>query len=170
MGDIKLISMEKFIKKLNVLTCEHDYMEFNACVGYDEDNSYQSNYVRKIIKITEGNRYDIVSSGIAIQSTVTNLFKNSIDVMAEETSVKYLEEYGLAEYFVNIAPRLWMVANTDDFIVYTNKDNTKWGVACTASCRSVIYSVSKITQKQADKIAEEYIKKHNLKDDKGSVE
>ncbi len=178
-GRTQLISMKNFIKKLNILICEDGFAKFSTSikgiyggpVSADEETPcFDSFYVRKITKIIEGDKDDIVSSGIISQSTLTERFKDSLYDMAEDIAIDYFNEFGTLQYIVNIAPRLWMVANTDDFTVYTNKDNTKWGVSLFASHRAVVYSVSKITQKQADKMAQEYIEKHNLKKDKGSVE
>lgn len=170
-GILKTITLDKFIDLLTVFgTDDPAYMTYNTLVSYgefgptveitDKDaNQYTSTYKRRLAPLVDSKR-ELINSLISVIG-YGHVYYSDIRTISEDMAIKHLEEYGSPDYFVKISDRVWMVASLEDFIVWENKTTGQKALGILAMNRSVAYNILKMTQKEADEMAKQYMEKQS---------
>ncbi len=165
-GEIELISFDKFLKTITMVTKEDDAMiedgamiEFDSNVG--QEDIYTSNYVRKMAPIIDGDLKTVAKTALLYQSSQAHKFYTTLDELIEGMVVDHMNEFGLTTHLVKVGKRMWMPANPEDFRIY--KTDKGYALTCFALVRTVVYRINTITQKQADDLTKAFLEKKNEK-------
>ena len=132
-GVVERISFGEFIKKkVRVHPTYSDTAQSNVLIGhvYDKDNGEEAIYKRMATKIeTVGvyqrpnNPYKAFALSFT-KSETCSLIKvvlTTPDLEAVEGEiVNCMRDFGLPQYLVRLSPRKWILANAEDFLLYTN--------------------------------------------------
>lgn len=162
-SEVKLMTFEKFL--LEILHCTgHDSRspkEFNTLINYSmfvesEEDGFVENiatYQRCMSGwcLTD----EELKNSLIPQCGVQRLFMKDIRMLAEEACIKSIENYGVPTCLVQLAPRLYLVANPEDWRIYQSTDG-KRAICGTERVRNIIVNIDRMTQVEADKAVKEY--------------
>ena len=162
-GILKTITLDKFIDLLSVMpTDESVFVPYNArinsCSGVSfEGDEDVATYQRRISPLVES-KQELINTLIS-NIGLGHMFYSDVRTISEDLVIRNLEGYGSPEYFVKISDRVWMVANIEDFRIWEHKTTGLKSLGVLAPSLSVAWKISKITVKEADEIAKQYMEK-----------
>lgn len=161
-GSLRVISLKTFLRdhipaRLHVL--DQDSVHFNSLSNnssngstVSEESGYfsDSTYVRCATPMLEGDREAAIWAGLLPQASFQVVFASNAREIAEKMAVESLMEFGDPTVLVRVSRRKWMAVNPNDFVAYfSNGKSQKWGGACVAQVRFVIFEIMDITEDEA---------------------
>ena len=159
-GEIEVITFEKFLQKMTHFS-GHDgekLKEFNSLISVGiygesieiegEETCTYARYITPYCDSIDGLRNTVLN-----QCSVHHAYMKDIRGVAEGILIKHINQYGEPEYLVQMAPRLYMVASTKDWLVYMDSQGSKRAICGLARFRNILLNVYRMTEKQRDEIA-----------------
>lgn len=153
-GPLKVINLMRFINLVNITTVSGDHSKVMAvCEGkrYGQSSEgelrfWQEDHINIPVHLIPmgynyKNRLDVLRYFLMEQSSMRDIPNTNLDEMIYDASQLHLYEYGNPTHLVRVAPRLWMVANPEDFVIFMNPDNHKIGMLVKDEKKTKIYSV-----------------------------
>lgn len=152
------ITWEGFVKLIPIKNVPHrnGLVWFNACVCMDFDITSTAEYVRKITHLAPGDAPKVLLNQIYGTCEITHLYKDDLTKMIEDQTAELCVNFGDPTHLVHLNSRTWLIANPDDFKVYTSDKGT--GLANLFPIKNRIVIIDKITQVQLDAAIAKFLK------------
>ena len=146
---VEIIPFKEFLKRIKVRQDDSKLYYFNTCLGYGDINKddSESTYQRTAIYLSKLDETEVFKTQLVSQAHFVYWFKRDLNEMIEDAAVAHLERFGTAECIVNIAPRTWLVANPDDFIIVRGKNGA--ALVCYQKHRNLLFQISHHTEESA---------------------
>jgi len=149
--DYEVVTLEKFLEKVNSLTFNDKVYAYNALVEYKNDDTI---YARKASAMLRGKKTKIALNNILLSAVHNFSWKVPIQELYEGMSVKYLFNYGTGKYIVKLGSRRYMVADVEDFsIILGNQGMT---LVCFNHARLSVMEMYPITANEANEKAKKF--------------
>lgn len=153
---INVLTLKKFLDNVKVKEVGNtaDLFQFNTLVDYEDVNSLtgdqtivgetDSLYRRASMYLFPENS-DHYKNQLAEQSRTSTWFKRDLKDIVEDLVVLHATEFGYDPVLVLVSPRVWLLANPEDFRIIKNERGYT-GLACYSHCRSFLVQISKIEE------------------------
>lgn len=147
-GSIDVISFKEFLKRIHVLKFSKELYLYNKCVGNStsELDGYESTYMMAALVLSDSKKEGHLKAQLVSQIKVRYQYKRDLIEMIEQISIDSMAEYGSPNCLVRIAPRNWLLANTEDFNLIRGLSIS--GIACLYPNRNFLVSVTKATESE----------------------
>lgn len=165
-GELEIITLKEFLKRVQVAEIKEHKKAFNTQIKsytpyiieeegvvHIEEECLYSRRLAYLSSLTPSNAAQIA---LGLQAHHGMVFYHNPVEMLEDAIIQHLEFFGDSKYAVRIAPRMWMIADPDDFMLYCVSSNVNvYALACLYEARTFVKEVSRITAKEVLKMVQD---------------
>jgi hypothetical protein len=149
--DLQVVSLKKFLQNIGRSKIDRELFEYTTQISIPEGfpsagEPGESQYERRIIKMVGGDPTEAALVTLLSQVRLRDLYKGKLTDAVETAVVNSYERFGTPRFLVRLSPRLWLVADPDDFHLYSNGNKTM--LVNFHNLRNFAYSMSRITEEK----------------------
>lgn len=146
-GYIRKISFKDFVQRIKVEEVNSNKVCVQVESELDEVNSSYETW-NILVELVPGGfnvktKLDVIRYFLLEQAHMQDISNENIEESANTAVDDYAYGYGNPTHLVKVAKHLWMVANPEDFVIFSNSKLNKIGLFTKDSDLVTVYSIHK---------------------------